>query len=367
MTGEIGSAGDMATGAMVGRALEPDAGEDVHAPTTTQCLNCGTRLTGQFCHSCGQNGHLHKTMGAIGHDLLHGVLHLEGKTWRTLPMLAFKPGELTRRYIAGERARFVSPMALFLFSVFLMFAVVAQLPMLNFGNTDLLRPGVAEGVMQARTKVAEEKARAIKGITDERRLLERARASDEPDPVRIARLEERVATATKARDELAQAERMIGPAATPAAKPTVRAEGNWLEQKFEHAKANPELLLYKVKTSAYKYSWALIPISLPFIWLLFPLRRDVGMYDHAIFATYSLAFMSLLVIVLAVLVALGLPAEAGWTAAFLIPPFHIYKQLKYGYKLSRLGALWRTFLMVNFATFTLTTFVVLLVWLGLAD
>ena len=40
---------------------------------------------------------------------------------RTLPMLAWKPGELTRRYIDGQRARFVSPIALFLFCVFLMF------------------------------------------------------------------------------------------------------------------------------------------------------------------------------------------------------------------------------------------------------
>ena len=38
---------------------------------------------------------------------------------------------LTRRYIAGERARFVSPIALFLFSVFLMFAVLNLTGMLG--------------------------------------------------------------------------------------------------------------------------------------------------------------------------------------------------------------------------------------------
>ena len=54
------------------------------------------------------------------------MLHFDGKFWRTLPMLAWRPGELTRRYIDGERARFVSPMALFLFSVFLMFAVFSS-------------------------------------------------------------------------------------------------------------------------------------------------------------------------------------------------------------------------------------------------
>src|SRR3546814_10751918 len=58
------------------------------------------------------------------HDLAHGVLHFEGKIWRTLPMLLFRPGALTRRYVAGERARFVSPLALFLFLVFVMFAMI---------------------------------------------------------------------------------------------------------------------------------------------------------------------------------------------------------------------------------------------------
>ena len=87
------------------------------------CLNCGTELIGSHCHACGQKAHLHRTVRAFMHDLLHGALHFEGKTWKTLPMLALKPGELTRRYIEGERKRFVSPMALFLFSIFLMFAV----------------------------------------------------------------------------------------------------------------------------------------------------------------------------------------------------------------------------------------------------
>ena len=89
------------------------------------CLNCGTALIGEFCHACGQNGHVHKTLSSIGHDLLHGVFHFEGKVWRTLPMLVAHPGSLTRRYIDGERARFVSPLAMFLFFVFLMFATLA--------------------------------------------------------------------------------------------------------------------------------------------------------------------------------------------------------------------------------------------------
>lgn len=43
-------------------------------------------------------------------------------------MLAFQPGRLTREYIDGRRASYVSPLALFLFSVFLLFAAVQLVP-----------------------------------------------------------------------------------------------------------------------------------------------------------------------------------------------------------------------------------------------
>ena len=119
------TAGDVITGAVIGRAVEPAHGESGDAEQGV-CLNCGAVLTGLFCGQCGQSAQVHRTLAAYGHDLLHGVFHFEGKIWRTLPMLAWKPGELTRRYVHGERAKFVSPLALFLFSVFLMFAVVSS-------------------------------------------------------------------------------------------------------------------------------------------------------------------------------------------------------------------------------------------------
>ena len=88
-----------------------------------------------------------------------------------------------------------------------------------------------------------------------------------------------------------------------------------------------------MKSSAYKYSWALIPLSVPFLWLLFPFSRRFSVYDHAVFATYSLSFMSLLAILLAILGAIGVPTAILATAAFLVPPIHIYKQLKGAYSL----------------------------------
>ena len=101
MTGDLGEGvADIATGAMAARAVEPRAGEGATGEGGhTQegaCLNCGTPLAGPHCHGCGQRAHVHRTLRAFFHDLLHGVLHFEGKTWRTLPLLLWKPGQLTR-------------------------------------------------------------------------------------------------------------------------------------------------------------------------------------------------------------------------------------------------------------------------------
>ncbi|MDF2389117.1 hypothetical protein JMG10_47345 [Nostoc ellipsosporum NOK] len=120
-----------------------------------------------------------------------------------------------------------------------------------------------------------------------------------------------------------------------------------------------------MKNSAYKYSWALIPISLPFVWLLFPFSRRYGLYDHAVFTTYSLTFMSLLTVVLAVLAAAGVPEWMLWTAAGIIPPVHIYKQLKGAYRLSRLTAGIRTALLsLMILCGVIPIFSVLLVYMG---
>ena len=68
------------------RSRHAGEGDDGHTHET-KCLNCGAELTGEFCHACGQHAHVHRTLTAFFHDFLHGVLHFEGKIWRTLPLL----------------------------------------------------------------------------------------------------------------------------------------------------------------------------------------------------------------------------------------------------------------------------------------
>ena len=132
--------------------------------------------------------------------------------------------------------------------------------------------------MQARTKLAEERARAASEVKALQARIARERAKADPDGELIANRTERLARAQKAADDLARAENALPNDKTNFNIVSAPGSpgGNWFEAKWQHAKENPALLLYKLKSSAYKYSWALIPISLPFIWLLFPFRRDVA-------------------------------------------------------------------------------------------
>jgi hypothetical protein len=339
MTGNFEAIGDAITGGVVGRALEPQAGEADGHSHEADCLNCGAPLSGPYCHECGQHAHVHRTLSAFFHDFAHGVLHFEGKIWRTLPLLAWKPGELTRRYIDGQRANFVSPIALFLFSVFLMFAVV----------------GLTSHTSKATAEASADAAKALSKDQQKLSILQSQRATA-TGPV-AAKLDEKI-NDVKGEMTALQAVR------DGKVDANIHFADDFLggfSDQFNNAAKNPELLFYKLKTNAYKFSWALIPISVPFVWLLFPFSRRFRLYDHTVFVTYSLCFMMLL---LAAGSLIGVVSESIASIAWFVPPIHMYRQIRGTYGVSKRGAVWRTFLLTIFAFIAISLFASLLVAVG---
>ncbi|HEX9946117.1 MAG TPA: DUF3667 domain-containing protein [Allosphingosinicella sp.] len=396
ITGGLESVGEAVTGGLAARAVEPPAGEG-QGIAREACLNCGTALIGPHCHRCGQAGHVHRTLTAFWHDLAHSVLHFDGKLWRTLPLLAWRPGELTRRYVAGQRASFVSPMALFLFSVFLMFAVFSTIGgPVGPGSSVADTQTHAEKRAEARRAFAAERSKSLQALKDLK--AERARLSAGSRPTagidaQIQKAEARLAFEQRVFDQTlslvhgedqgeaaeskAEDEAVAGPArkageAADSGEITIVAGADglndWFSKSYRKAKENPKLLVYKLQTNAYKFSWALIPISVPFLWLLLLHRRRYRRYkayDHTVFVTYSIAFMSLGVITLSFLRLLGVPDVFALLAMTFVPPLHMYRQLRGAYELSRWSALWRTFVLLNFAFIAASLFFTLLLALGL--
>lgn len=92
------------------------------------CENCGAPVTERFCGQCGQRVEppVH-SLWHFTHVALEDLTHADSRLWRTLGALSFKPGFLTREFLAGRRARYLPPVRLYLVLsvVFFLWASVA--------------------------------------------------------------------------------------------------------------------------------------------------------------------------------------------------------------------------------------------------
>ena len=268
-------------------------------------------------------------------------------------MLAWRPGELTRRYAHGERAKFISPLALFLFTVFVMFAVFSFVGA-DFGSATGIRQGIDNAVTEQQRVVANlrsQRAEAVSaGAAERTAQLDRGIAAEGEELTQLREIRERGLTTT-----ILAEDSTVGPT-------------NPFRAAYQKAKQNPELLFYKMQANGYKFSWALIPISLPFVWVLFLHRRryrdELTLYDHLVFVTYSIAFMSLLLVTYVLLFTAGARSSLVNIAFMLVPPLHIYLQLRGAYRLAKFSAAWRTLALVIFANVAIILFLLLLVALG---
>ncbi len=318
MSTEVEAVGAAVTAGLAASVIDGEKphGEAAHGA----CANCGAALTGNYCATCGQPAHVHRTLGHMVEEFLHGLLHFDTRAWRTLPMLVFRPGTLTRDYIHGKRARYISPLAIFLLAVFTMFVVFA------FAGGG--QAGVVEGNHAPGTPAIN---------------LNKQAAKAEGDPQSVY---EGISKAVRDGDFVVNT--------------------GWadFDKKVMHKLENPELAVYKFQNAAYKFAFLLVPISLPFVWLLFFWKRGLTLFDHTVYILYSLSFVSVLFIVISLMA--NWPPLADFAPLLLLTiPVHAFFQMKGGYDLGWFSALWRTPVLMAFAGIGLLLFLVAILAVGL--
>lgn len=459
MSIEISGAGEAFAAIVVSDELANQQGKnnkDQNAESHKDCANCGATLTGAYCQNCGQSAHIHRSLLHMIEEVLHGILHFDTKSWRTIPALLYKPGQLTKQYIDGKRTSFVSPLALFLFLIFFMFFIFSltmNAPTLD-GNTDFTdsRSNVAKELKaaelslsqqlakQAKLKPFSEDAIELSGEIHETRIeireLQNEIARIDGKEIGVPALEVSLAQAEKNLSDLkntqlnfklsdedalnkessaymqsldiaqnvsfaesevsyfkkqiaaelkaiekkkAKAKKAANKEAKKAANDTALKNGekiakndnasgkvNYinnsvfpnLEARIEHAVKNPELTLFKMKKNSSGLAILLLPLSLPFLWLLFAFRRQFVMFDHAVFTLYSLSFMCILMSIIAILAKYEFILMASLLFAF-VPPLHMFSQLRNTYSLTKFEALWRTIVLLFIALMSLSFFAVI--------
>ena len=374
MSGSFDALGELANAGLVAVSLDGPGAIDAAASADAHhhCANCDAALSGNFCANCGQQAHVHRSLAHVGEEFLHGITHFDGKAWQTLPMLVFRPGKLTRDYIMGRRARYIAPVPLFLLVVFLMFFVFSFVHIPTGGGaTD------SKGRQLSQAEAIKELPKVNAELADlDRKIATAEKAGADSGDLaglkgaRIGTKAARDQVARRAQGEVAGATDLPGEITREIEESykdgslKINMGNATLNERARAAIANPQLALYKIQGKIYKFSFLLVPMSLPWLWLMFAFRRDVRMYDHAVFALYSISFMSLVFTVFSILLtfdALG----GGWL--LLAPPLHLFAQLKGAYRLGWLGAAWRALALSIAAVLTLCLYLALTLAIGLVD
>jgi hypothetical protein len=367
MDSGLEAAGALATAAAAANAIDPD--EPRREGHGEACLNCGATVTGAYCSACGQKAHVHRSVLHAVEEFLHGITHFDSKLWNTLPLLFFRPGKLTREYVEGKRARYVAPVALFLLTIFSMFLLFGFLPLPQ------LSPGAVEvdpaKVAAARTQIDRQLADIDRDIAAARKDPARA---DDLVALTLTRASLMSTRETLAGDPLKsgagkQSVFDVISTATKTGDLKIDLGGDAeLEAKATKALGDPEFVFYKMKQKGYKLSFLLVPLSLPWMILLFAWKRNVKVYDHVVFLLYSISFMSMLAMAAVAMASAGVTNGTLYGLMFtLIPVAHMFAQLKEGYALGWFSAAWRTFALASLAALTLCLYFIGILLLGLLD
>jgi len=345
------AAGQLADAALLGAAFEP--GGEGRQGHDQACGNCGAVLEGRYCHVCGQRGHVHRSVLHLLEEFFHGLFHFDGKIWRTIPLLLINPGALTRRYVEGQRVRFVSPIGLFLFCVFLMFFSAATIDVEQVAHPETTLSDSDSAELKKELANARKQMALTKEDSAADAAPPSAKPADDGDDIAKDLFKNPLGFDWRAASKkLANLPSLSLPG------------GAEVEKRVRASLADPDLLVFKLRGAASEFSFLLVPASVPFLWLMFFWKRRVYLYDHMIFSLHSLSFMAVLVTVMIVALEFHV-GQKLWIWALLIPPIHMFFHLKGTYRLGVFGALVRTGLLSSIAIIVLMCYVFTILLLGL--
>jgi hypothetical protein len=291
------------------------------APVGTPCANCGTPLSGPWCYACGQSAEdFHRSILRLLGEVVEGLLHMDGRLWRTLPDLLLRPGRLTCSYLEGHRAPQIPPLRLFLVVLLAIFLIG--------GITGATKLGAISATTDANGKV----------------VTARTRTFDEMSP-----------------DERAKA--INGIQVNLGSDKPNQAATEWLRERIRHTLADPERFKLVLEQWSERFAFLMLPISALMLSTLFIFQRRFFLFDHTIFSLHSLSAVGLVIIV-----GQALHPVVGDLAflPLLGAPVHLFAHMRGVYRTSIAGTLLRMLLLLFGTAISAIVLMLGLVAVGLA-
>jgi hypothetical protein len=291
MSHEIEVAAGAAVGGFARRAPPPHA-----APIGAPCANCATLLQGPWCHACGQSGEdFHRSIFRLCGEMVEGLLHMDGRLWRTLPDLMLRPHRLTRAYLEGHRAPQIPPLRLFLVVLLMIFLVGGAI---SSSEGMLVHQGAANA-SHARGKsldqlTPEERANVAETLSHGRTNIDFGRSN--------------------------------------------QAAADWLKDRVTRTLADPERFYLILEQWGERFAILMLPVSAVLLSILFIFQRRFYLFDHTIFSLHSLSALGVAIIA-AMLLSLVI-GDSGYL--LLLPaPVHLFAHMRGVYRTSVFGTLFR--------------------------
>ncbi|HZF27959.1 MAG TPA: DUF3667 domain-containing protein [Gammaproteobacteria bacterium] len=129
-------------------------------PSAT-CASCGQPLDGSYCSRCGEerlDPHKLTVWHFVTRALPGEIFDLDGKIWRTVRLLLFRPAFLALEYSAGRRRLYVKPLRV------LLTAIVVYVLVMPSGTSFTINVG---SFRVSIAPVPPPRARSVGGTTDQ--------------------------------------------------------------------------------------------------------------------------------------------------------------------------------------------------------
>jgi hypothetical protein len=313
------------------------------------CENCGAIVPDRFCTTCGQlASDFHRPFWELISSSLADVFSLDGRLLRTLPMLMFRPGRITRNYLDGQRARYVPPFRMFLLASLLFFLTVFTAGD-EFGWFDGWKfdPQGQTGMSMSLTTPADPAAAGqadgeiAPGVPFADILLPDGRVD---------------------RDALhALIRNQSGETATPADIEMSYKAADQAATVYE----NQDRFGARLRQWAPRFSLLFLPVFSLLLTLLYVWQRRVYLYDHLIVGLHFQTFLYLLGTTL-LLVGAFVPVSPAWLgmSGLLIIFYNLYRMLRVTYGTGRLLSALRATILLILGMILLATLAVGLVVLS---
>jgi Protein of unknown function (DUF3667) len=300
------------------------------------CDNCGAIVPDRFCTTCGQlASDFHRPFWELISGSLADVFSLDGRLLRTLPMLMFRPGRLTRNYLDGQRARYVPPFRMFLLASLVFFLTVFTLgdefgwfdgwkidPMTQGSlSMNLTTPADRAVIEDMKAQLEDPGLDAKSRAVIEQAIDQNASGIPFAELLRPDGTIDRDALHALIRDQADET-------ATPADIEMSYKAADQAATVYE----NQDRFGARLRQWAPRFSLLFLPVFSLLLTLLYVWQRKVYLYDHLIVGLHFQTFLYLLGTTL-LLVAASMPLTAGWLAGggFVIIFTYLYRLLRVTY------------------------------------